>query len=599
MPVNTQSITQLITEFRALHAKDAITPEALGYLLQRIANLFGQTVDENSLLKKGSYVRDLGMFASVDAALQAAAAREIVDDRDLRILHWRTDGDGGTILMSRWGGHYATQLLFLHGQSRETKVRLITGGGNYEVGEWQNIVMPVSVTYNAATRQLRFASLKGTTAVTLPAATKSADGLMTANDKQKVDWAIEGTSVRFDDMVEDANVLAQSTTQAGGEVVYIRSKKVFAYRVGVQHYKNWSVKGVTSADLYMNEARTEPLSNKVYLLGVELYMRGRGTADLVPVQHDMASLNRLQGRAMESDASTDPFLFLGDFRPHAGQTGGNFWKGVNAVIDSTFSREAGADNAKYCGEMRMNVMGSTITLHQIAINHTVGDYLQIISGNIMTTEAGTITYGDGVYARYFRPINGGVAGAWTICSLTPNDKALIDSYGATVRDLGTFSSADAALEAAAAREIVEDHSLRVLHWHTDGDGGTILMSRWGGYYVTQYLFMYGQPRECKARMITCGGNYQVYDWKKLLIPSDISYNNADRSIVLKDIRGQQLHKITLPEATTSRAGMMSKEMVATLNTTSDQLTTLKKKVEDLEKLIEQLQATPSATLNPQ
>lgn len=589
MPVNTQSITQLITEFRALHAKDAITPEALGYLLQRIANLFGQTVDETSLLKKGSYVRDLGMFASVDAALQAAAAREIVDDRDLRILHWRTDGDGGTILMSRWGGHYATQLLFLHGQSRETKVRLITGGGNYEVGEWQNIVMPVSITYNAATRQIRFASLKETTAVTLPAATKSADGLMTANDKQKVDWAIEGTSVRFDDMVEDANVLAQSTTQAGGEVVYIRSKKVFAYRVGVQHYKNWSVKGVTSADLYMNEARTEPLSNKVYLLGVELYMRGRGTVDLVPVQHDMASLNRLQGRAMESDASTDPFLFLGDFRPHAGQTGGNFWKGVNAVIDSTFSREAGADNAKYCGEMRMNVMGSTITLHQIAINHTVGDYLQIISGNIMTTEAGTITYGDGVYARYFRPINGGVAGAWTICSLTPNDKALIDNYGATVRDLGTFSSADAALEAAAAREIVEDHSLRVLHWHTDGDGGTILMSRWGGYYVTQYLFMYGQPRECKARMITCGGNYQVYDWKKLLIPSDISYNSSDRSIVLKDIRGQQLHKITLPEATTTRAGMMSKEMVATLNTTSDQLTTLKKKVEDLEKLIEQLQ----------
>ena len=39
MAIDTKSITQLITEFRALQAKDAITPESLGYILQRLADL--------------------------------------------------------------------------------------------------------------------------------------------------------------------------------------------------------------------------------------------------------------------------------------------------------------------------------------------------------------------------------------------------------------------------------------------------------------------------------------------------------------------------------------------------------------------------------
>lgn len=39
MAIDTKSLTQLITEFRALKAKDSITPESLGYILQRIADL--------------------------------------------------------------------------------------------------------------------------------------------------------------------------------------------------------------------------------------------------------------------------------------------------------------------------------------------------------------------------------------------------------------------------------------------------------------------------------------------------------------------------------------------------------------------------------
>jgi hypothetical protein len=37
MAIDTQTLTQLITEFRSLTVKDSITPESLGSILQRIA----------------------------------------------------------------------------------------------------------------------------------------------------------------------------------------------------------------------------------------------------------------------------------------------------------------------------------------------------------------------------------------------------------------------------------------------------------------------------------------------------------------------------------------------------------------------------------
>lgn len=58
MAIDVKSITQLITEFRALQAKDAITPESLGYILQRLADLIAtagtsETVTEIKKLLDG------------------------------------------------------------------------------------------------------------------------------------------------------------------------------------------------------------------------------------------------------------------------------------------------------------------------------------------------------------------------------------------------------------------------------------------------------------------------------------------------------------------------------------------------------------------
>lgn len=58
MAIDVKSITQLISEFRALQAKDAITPESLGYILQRLADLIAtagtsETVTEIKKLLDG------------------------------------------------------------------------------------------------------------------------------------------------------------------------------------------------------------------------------------------------------------------------------------------------------------------------------------------------------------------------------------------------------------------------------------------------------------------------------------------------------------------------------------------------------------------
>ena len=54
MAIDVKSITQLISEFRKLQTKDSITPESLGYILQRLADLLstaGTSETINSIQK--------------------------------------------------------------------------------------------------------------------------------------------------------------------------------------------------------------------------------------------------------------------------------------------------------------------------------------------------------------------------------------------------------------------------------------------------------------------------------------------------------------------------------------------------------------------
>lgn len=65
--INTQSLTQLITEFRKLNAKDAITPESLGAIMQRITDLLATAgTSETTTLMANWYnaMRNAAMYIS-------------------------------------------------------------------------------------------------------------------------------------------------------------------------------------------------------------------------------------------------------------------------------------------------------------------------------------------------------------------------------------------------------------------------------------------------------------------------------------------------------------------------------------------------------
>jgi hypothetical protein len=63
MAIDTQSLSQLITEFRSLTTKDSISPESLGSILQRIADLLataGTDDDTTQIQKILDYITDIG-----------------------------------------------------------------------------------------------------------------------------------------------------------------------------------------------------------------------------------------------------------------------------------------------------------------------------------------------------------------------------------------------------------------------------------------------------------------------------------------------------------------------------------------------------------
>lgn len=51
MAIDTKSLSQLIAEFRALRAKDSVTPESLGYILQRITDLLATAGTSETIAK--------------------------------------------------------------------------------------------------------------------------------------------------------------------------------------------------------------------------------------------------------------------------------------------------------------------------------------------------------------------------------------------------------------------------------------------------------------------------------------------------------------------------------------------------------------------
>ena len=93
--------------------------------------------------------------------------------------------------------------------------------------------------------------------------------------------AMNGASARFAGFVENGAILSQTTGQAGGSVVYVTGKKMFAYSVGGQLYNSWSVSGILSPDMFLDNTRSAVLKDKTYICGDTLYVWSEEEGDLV------------------------------------------------------------------------------------------------------------------------------------------------------------------------------------------------------------------------------------------------------------------------------------------------------------------------------
>lgn len=110
--------------------------------------------------KKLGCIVDLGVVSNQAAAENAAAERSITENSNVRIIMWRTgengQGDGGSIIQSRWGTYYVAQVMMFVGQAYPCRYRLITTGGNYNVGEWRDLIIPSRVYYDPGTHRVMY-----------------------------------------------------------------------------------------------------------------------------------------------------------------------------------------------------------------------------------------------------------------------------------------------------------------------------------------------------------------------------------------------------------------------------------------------------------
>lgn len=102
-------------------------------------------------------------------------------------------------------------------------------------------------------------------------------------------FAVKGATVRFFGIVDDAAIESQSSTQAGGQIVYVRASGIFAYCVDGKYYNSWNVAGTPPPDMYLNADKTGILRDKLYLFGNSVYTATSGTLTLLAHPHEIMS----------------------------------------------------------------------------------------------------------------------------------------------------------------------------------------------------------------------------------------------------------------------------------------------------------------------
>lgn len=115
--------------------------------------------------------------------------------------------------------------------------------------------------------------------------------------------ALNGATVRFSGIVDRVVLQLQSSIQAGGKVVYVKSAGLFAYNVGGKYYSNWSVDGVPNPDMFMYAGNTKIYRDKLYLFGNSLYTATSGELVLFSHRHEVLSEEAYEALAEKDDTT--------------------------------------------------------------------------------------------------------------------------------------------------------------------------------------------------------------------------------------------------------------------------------------------------------
>ena len=131
---------------------------------------------------------------------------------------------------------------------------------------------------NAAAENANAAASKATQAAN--AAQSAASSINTFNDR--IDLAMDGATARFDGFVDNVTIKQMSYTSVDA-VVYDTTHKVFLGAVGLNTYcNNWAKDGnIYAASMYMDDTRTSPRKDKIYLCDATAYIWSEDEGTLV------------------------------------------------------------------------------------------------------------------------------------------------------------------------------------------------------------------------------------------------------------------------------------------------------------------------------
>ena len=134
---------------------------------------------------------------------------------------------------------------------------------------------------DTATTKANTAASSATSAAN--AANAAAENINSFDDRIKL--AMKGASARFDGFVDGVTILHLSSTNISG-VYYDMINQAFCAKIrgSDQYINNWATdNNVYAADMFMDETRSNPLKDKVYMCGASLYVWSDEEDNLVEV----------------------------------------------------------------------------------------------------------------------------------------------------------------------------------------------------------------------------------------------------------------------------------------------------------------------------